>query len=175
LAEKNNERAAKAFEDVLKVDHADVDAARALIPLVAIRRRRGSRMRTSVSWTSIRSRPRRTPCSASWQCSGRMRPAAVKAFRTVLATNPPDRAAALVDLGEAYLLAKRPTEAKAQALARAGNRTVVRTCPRLAAQRRGWSGAIEILTFTVLGSRFSVRVQGSRWGSVTVRFRFGLK
>ena len=43
--------------------------------------------------------------------------AAVKAFRTVLATNPADRAAALVDLGEAYLLAKRPTEAKAQALA----------------------------------------------------------
>ena len=43
--------------------------------------------------------------------------AAVKAFRTVLAINPPDRAAALVDLGEAYVLAKRPAEAKVQALA----------------------------------------------------------
>jgi tetratricopeptide (TPR) repeat protein len=42
---------------------------------------------------------------------------AVKAYRTALALNPPDRASALVDLGEAYLLARRPAEAKTQALA----------------------------------------------------------
>jgi tetratricopeptide (TPR) repeat protein len=117
LAEKNNERAVKALEDVLKVDHADVEAARTLIPLVA-----------DSTPTRIENANQRLvdvdPFEASAHAVlGKLAmqkkdpTAAVKAFRTVLATNPPDRASALVDLGEAYLLARKPAEAKAQALA----------------------------------------------------------
>jgi len=117
LKEKNNARAITALEDVLKVDHADVEAARTLIPLVAgsppARIENANQRLVDVD-----------PFEASSHAVlGRLAmqrkdaPAAVKAFRTVLAINPPDRAASLVDLGEAYLLAKRPTDAKVQALA----------------------------------------------------------
>jgi tetratricopeptide (TPR) repeat protein len=42
---------------------------------------------------------------------------AVREFRAALAIGPPDRAAAHCDLGESYLLAGRPAEAKKHALA----------------------------------------------------------
>jgi tetratricopeptide (TPR) repeat protein len=42
---------------------------------------------------------------------------AVREFRAALAIGPADRAAAHCDLGEAYILARRPAEAKAEALA----------------------------------------------------------
>jgi tetratricopeptide (TPR) repeat protein len=42
---------------------------------------------------------------------------AVREFRAALAIGPPDRAAAHCDLGESYLLAGRPADAKKQALA----------------------------------------------------------
>ena len=41
---------------------------------------------------------------------------AIRSFRSALATNPPDRAATLADLGESYLLAGRAAEAKTQIL-----------------------------------------------------------
>jgi tetratricopeptide (TPR) repeat protein len=117
LAEKNNARAATALEDVLKVDHADVEAARSLIPLVAnstpARIENANQRLVDVD-------PFETSSQAVLGRLAMQRKdatAAVKAFRTVLATNPPDRAAALVDLGEAYVLAKRPADAKVQALA----------------------------------------------------------
>jgi tetratricopeptide (TPR) repeat protein len=117
LAEKNNERAAKAFEDVLKVDHADVEAARALIPLVAnstpARIENANQRLVDVDPFEASSHA----VLGKLAMQRKDATAAVKAFRTVLATNPTDRASALVDLGEAYLLAKRPAEAKAQALA----------------------------------------------------------
>ena len=117
MAVKNSARAATALEEVLKVDHADVEAARELIPLVAgsppARIENANQRLVNVD-----------PFEASSQSVlGRLAmqrkdaTAAVKAFRTVLATNPADRAAALVDLGEAYMLARRPADAKVQALA----------------------------------------------------------
>jgi tetratricopeptide (TPR) repeat protein len=117
LAKKDNERAMTALEAVLKVDHADVEAARALIPLVA----KESPARQENAYQRL---VNVDPFEATAQASlGRLAmqrrdgPAAVKAFRTALAINPPDRAAALVDLGEAYVLARQPAQARTQALA----------------------------------------------------------
>src|SRR6185503_13604220 len=42
---------------------------------------------------------------------------AMRAFRAVLATQPPDKAAAYVDLAEAYVMAGQLADAKRQALA----------------------------------------------------------
>ena len=44
-------------------------------------------------------------------------PAAVRAFRAALAAQPPDRAAAHIDLAEAYLLAGQLADAKRETLA----------------------------------------------------------
>jgi tetratricopeptide (TPR) repeat protein len=44
-------------------------------------------------------------------------PAAIRSFRSAIATNPPDRASAHTDLAEAYVLAGRPGDAKVEVLA----------------------------------------------------------
>jgi tetratricopeptide (TPR) repeat protein len=117
IARKDNARAITALEAVLKVDHADVDAARTLIKLMG-----------QAPPAQLENAYQRLvdvdPFEASAHAGlGRLAlqrrdaTTAVKAFRTTLALNPSDRAAAQVDLGEAYLLAKRPADAKAQALA----------------------------------------------------------
>ena len=117
LAKKDNARAITALEAVLKVDHADVEAARALVPLVA-------KAPPAQMENAYQRLVDVDPFEASAHAVlGRLAmqrrdgPAAVKAYRTALAINPPDRAAALVDLGEAYLLARQPAQARTQALA----------------------------------------------------------
>jgi tetratricopeptide (TPR) repeat protein len=117
LANKDNERAMTALEAVLKVDHADVEAARALVPLVA---KEPPARQENAYQRLVDVDPFEATAHASLGRLAMQRrdgPAAVKAFRTALAINPPDRAAALVDLGEAYLLARQPGEARTQALA----------------------------------------------------------
>jgi tetratricopeptide (TPR) repeat protein len=117
LAKKDNARAIKALEDVLKVDHADVEAARALVPLVA---NAPPAEKENAYQRLVNVDPFEAPAQSELGRLAMQRrdgPAAVKAYRTVLGTNPPDRAAALVDLGEAYLMARQPAEARTQALA----------------------------------------------------------
>ena len=117
LAQKNTERAMTALEAVLKVDHADVEAARTLIPLVAD----GPPARAASAYQRLVDvDPFEAPAHAAlgkFAMQQKDAQGAVKAYRTALALNPPDRASALVDLGEAYLLARQPAEAKTQALA----------------------------------------------------------
>jgi tetratricopeptide (TPR) repeat protein len=117
LAKKDNARAVTALEAVLKVDHADVEAARALVPLVA---NAPAAQKENAYQRLVNVDPfEATAHSELGRLAMQRRdgPAAVKAFRTALAINPPDRAAALVDLGEAYLLARQPAQARTQALA----------------------------------------------------------
>ncbi len=48
---------------------------------------------------------------------GKDGPTAIREFKAALAIGPPDKAAAHCDLGEAYLLAGQPADAKKEALA----------------------------------------------------------
>jgi tetratricopeptide (TPR) repeat protein len=118
LEQKDNARAITALEAVLKVDHADVDAARTLAPMVAAL---GDSARTQDAYQRL---VNVDPFEVSAQAAlgkvalqRRDLPIAIRSFRTVLATKPPDRAAAYTDLAEAYLLAGRAADAKTQVLA----------------------------------------------------------
>ena len=118
LGQKNNERAIAALEAVLLVDHSDVDAARQLISLL------GPQAAAPRLENAYQRLVNVDPFEASAHAmlgklalQRRDGTAAVKAFRTVLATKPADLASAHVDLGEAYLLARKPTDAKTHALA----------------------------------------------------------
>jgi tetratricopeptide (TPR) repeat protein len=118
LEQKDTDRAIRALEAVLRVDHADVDAARQLIALV-----RGSEDQTRLADAYQRLVAVDPFDSAAHTALGRLAldrkepAAAVRAFRSALATGPPDRAGAHVDLGEAYVLAGMLADAKVQALA----------------------------------------------------------
>jgi tetratricopeptide (TPR) repeat protein len=117
LAKKDNARAIVALEAVLKVDHADVEAARALVPLVASA---PAAQKENAYQRLVNVDPfEGTAQSALGRLAMQRRDgaAAIKAYRTALAIDPPDRAAALVDLGEAYFLARQPAQARTQALA----------------------------------------------------------
>jgi tetratricopeptide (TPR) repeat protein len=116
--QKDTARAIRALEDVLEVDHADVESARLLVSLVAPLKD-SARMQDAYQRLSNVD-PFDSPAhSALGRLALQRRdvPVAVREFRAALATTPPDPAAAHVDLGEAYLLAGRPADAKAQALA----------------------------------------------------------
>jgi tetratricopeptide (TPR) repeat protein len=117
LAKKDNARAITALQAVLKVDHADVAAARALIPLVA---NAPAAQKEDAYQRLVNVDPFEGTAHAELGRLAMQRrdgATAVKAFRTALASEPPDRAAAMVDLGDAYLLARQPAEARTQALA----------------------------------------------------------
>ena len=118
IERKDNARAIRALEAVMKVDHADVDSARLLVSLVS----KGSNAaQTEAAYQRLVDVD---PFDSGAHTSlGRLAmqrndaAAATRAFRSALATNAPDRASALVDLGEAYVLGGRLADAKTQALA----------------------------------------------------------
>ena len=118
LRQKDTTRAITALEASLKVDHADVEAARQLIDLLTPG---GAPERLENAYQRL---VNVDPFEASAQAAlGRLAlrrgdgSVAVRAFRTALATEPPDLATAHTDLGEAYLLARSPNDAKTHALA----------------------------------------------------------
>jgi cytochrome c-type biogenesis protein CcmH/NrfG len=110
-------RLIQALEARVKVDHTDVESARKLAGLVAA----GNDLaRASVAWERVIGLD---PFDGRAQTNvGRLAlqrqdaPTAVRAFRVALATEPPDRAAAHLDLAEAYLLDGKMPEAKRQTL-----------------------------------------------------------
>jgi tetratricopeptide (TPR) repeat protein len=118
LEAKDNQRAITALEAVLKVDHADIEAARTLTPMVLAL---GDPARTMDAYQRlVNVDPFEASAHAVLGRAALQRkelPVAIRAFRTVLATNPTDRASAHADLAEAYLLAGRLADAKAQTLA----------------------------------------------------------
>ena len=110
-------RAIQALEALVKVDHTDVEAARKLAVLVAPG---GDVARAAAAWERGVALD---PFDGTAQSNlGRLAlqrhdaEAAVRAFRVVLATEPPDRAAAHLDLAEAYLLNGQMPDAKRQTL-----------------------------------------------------------
>jgi cellulose synthase operon protein C len=119
IAEKQGDtaRAIRALQEVLKVDHADVEAARKLVALVAplkddARLEDAYRRVVNVD-----------PFDANAQSGlGRLlmarrdHAAAVRAFRSALASKPADPAVAHIDLAEVYLAMGKPADAKTETL-----------------------------------------------------------
>ena len=118
VEQKDTARAIQALEAVLKVDHADVEAARQLVALTTATKDTARIENAYQRLVDV------DPFDAAAHSAlGRIALArkdaddAIRAFRSALATNVPDRVGALVDLGEAYVLAGRLADAKTQALA----------------------------------------------------------
>jgi tetratricopeptide (TPR) repeat protein len=110
-------RAIRALEDLLKVDHGDVESARTLVSLVEPL---GDAARTEAAYRRVVDVD---PFDAKSQAGlGRLAlrrkdaPTAVRAFRSALAANPADRATAHTDLAEALMAAGQPKEAKTETL-----------------------------------------------------------
>ena len=119
IAEEKNDtpRLIQALEALVKVDHTDVEAARKLAGLVA---GNADQARASIAWERVVALD---PFDGAAQSHlGRLAlqrhdaAAAVRAFRVALATEPPDRAAAHLELAEAYVLDGKLPEAKRQTL-----------------------------------------------------------
>lgn len=119
IAEKQGDtaRAIRALQEVVKIDHADVEAARKLVALVA----------ASKDDARLEDAYRRVvnvdPFDSSAQSGlGRLlmarrdHAAAVRAFRSAVASKPADPAVAHIDLAEAYLAVGKPADAKAETL-----------------------------------------------------------
>jgi cellulose synthase operon protein C len=117
LERNDNARAIQALEAVLKVDHSDVESARKLASLVAPL---GDAARTNDAYQRLVAiDPFDAPAEAALgrlALQRRDAESAVRAFRVVLATQPADKAAAHVDLAEAYVMAGQLADAKKQAL-----------------------------------------------------------
>jgi tetratricopeptide (TPR) repeat protein len=110
-------RAMRALEDVLKIDHADVESARTLVSLVEPL---NDPARLEAAYKRVVDVD---PFDAKAQAGlGRLAlrrkdaTTAVRSFRSALATNPADRATAHTDLGEALLAAGQLREAKTETL-----------------------------------------------------------
>jgi tetratricopeptide (TPR) repeat protein len=119
IAEKQGDmpRAIRALQEVLKVDHADVEAARKLAALVAPSK---DAARLEDAYKRI---VNVDPFDAGAQSGlGRLlmarrdHAAAVRAFRSAVASKPADPAVAHIDLAEAYLAIGKPADAKAETL-----------------------------------------------------------
>ena len=113
----DKQRAARALEDVLKIDHSDVESARTLVSLVEPL---GDAARTEAAYKRVVDAD---PFDAKAEAGlGRLAlqrkdsATAVRAFRAALATNPPDRATAHTDLAEAHVAAGQLKEAKTETL-----------------------------------------------------------
>jgi tetratricopeptide (TPR) repeat protein len=111
-------RAIQALEALLKVDHSDVESARKLAGLLE---KQGDTARAAAAHKIV---AELDPFDAASQgkvgrfaMQNRNATEAIRAFRSALASNPPDRAGAHLDLGEAYLLGGQLADAKMQALA----------------------------------------------------------
>ncbi len=120
LAEKlgDTARAMAEYRAVLAQDHTTIDAARRLAELAARANAPDALAQAHERIAAI------DPFDAAAQTAlgklavvNRQADVAVRKFRVALALAPPDRASAHCDLAEAYLLAGRPADAKAQALA----------------------------------------------------------
>jgi tetratricopeptide (TPR) repeat protein len=111
-------RAMTEYQAVLARDHATVDAAR---KLAALAEKAGDQKALRLAYDRLVTIDPFDPVGHTGL--GRMALAnnqadtAVREFRAALAIGPADRASAHCDLAEAYLLANRPADAKAQALA----------------------------------------------------------
>jgi tetratricopeptide (TPR) repeat protein len=117
LQKKDNDRAQRAFEAVLKLDPSDVDAARQLASLVAVK---GNDTATEAAFARVVGID---PFDGSSQTIvGRLAmkrkdvPLALRSFRSALAAGTQDRAAAHTDLGEALLATGDRAGAKTQSL-----------------------------------------------------------
>jgi tetratricopeptide (TPR) repeat protein len=117
MEKKDTERAIKALEASLLLDPSDVEAARQLAGLVAAK---GNDTATEAAYRRVVDID---PFDSKSQTEvGRLAfkrkdtAAALRAFRSALATQPPDRAAAHTDLGEALLASGEAAEAKKQTL-----------------------------------------------------------
>jgi tetratricopeptide (TPR) repeat protein len=111
-------RAIRALEDQLKIDHSDVETARRLVTLVeplGDNARLESAYRRVVDVDPFDARAQAGLGRLALQRKDTQ--TALRAFRSALATNPPDRATAHTDLGEAHLLAGQKDEARKQAIA----------------------------------------------------------
>jgi len=110
-------RAARALEDVLKIDHSDVEVARTLVSLVEPM---GDAARTEAAYRRIVDVD---PFDGKAEAAlGRLAlrrkdtGTAVRSFKSALATNPADRASAHTDLAEALVAAGQLKEAKTETL-----------------------------------------------------------
>jgi len=115
---KDVPRTIQALEALLKVESADIESARQLATLLEPL---GDAKRTEDAYRRVVGID---PFDRDAQAAfGRLalkrkdNDAALRAFRAVLASNPPDRATAHVDLAEAYVLAGQVAEAKKEILA----------------------------------------------------------
>jgi Tfp pilus assembly protein PilF len=120
LAEKlgDTARARKEYEALLAVDHADIEGARKLAVLALAA---GDDRQLALASTRVVALD---PFDAAAHAErGRLAlktkdaKIAVQEFRAALAAGASDKAAAHCDLGESYLLANRPADAKKEALA----------------------------------------------------------
>ena len=118
LEQKDTARAIKALETVVRTDPSDVESARKLTELVTPL---GNASQTEDAYRRLVAID---PFDAGAAAQlGRLAlkrkdaATAVRSFRTVLGSNPPDRATAHVELAEAYLAAGQYGEAKTQTLA----------------------------------------------------------
>jgi len=110
-------RAIQALEALVKVDHQDVEIARRLAALVAPL---GDPARSAAAYERVVGLD---PFDGSAQATlGRLAlqrkdaESAVRAFKVALAASPADRAAAHLDLAEAYVLSGQLPDAKRQTL-----------------------------------------------------------
>jgi cellulose synthase operon protein C len=117
LQQDDKPRAIRALEDLLKVDHSDVEAARKLVSLVEPL---GDAARTEAAYQRVVDID---PFDAKAQAGlGRLAlrrkdtQTSLRAFRSALAANPQDRVSAHTDLAEALFTAGQLREAKTQTL-----------------------------------------------------------
>ena len=117
LKAKDTPRAVRALEDLLKVDHSDVESARTLVSLVEPM---NDAARTEAAYRRVVDVD---PFDSKSQAGlGRLAlqrkdgTTAVRAFRAALASNPADRASAHTDLAEALVAAGQLREAKTETL-----------------------------------------------------------
>ena len=112
------DRTIEALEALVAIDHTDVESARRLAMLLD---ERNETARASAAYRLVADLD---PFDGGAQSRAgrfaleqRQADAAIRAFRSALAVDPIDRVGAHFDLGEAYFLAGRMDEAKAEALA----------------------------------------------------------
>jgi cellulose synthase operon protein C len=118
LEQKDTARAIKALEEVMRIDHADVESARKLTELVTPT---GDATRIEDAYRRlIAIDPFDREAEAQLGRLALKRKdalTAVRSFKSVLGSNPPDRAQAHIELAEAHLAAGQYAEAKKQTLA----------------------------------------------------------
>lgn len=120
LAEKlgDQARARKEYETLLGVDHTNIEAARKLATLALTAG--DDRQLALASARVVSLDPFDASAHSGWgrlALKNKDAGTAVREFRAALAAGASDKAAAHCDLGESYLLANRPVDAKKEALA----------------------------------------------------------